>query len=235
MESYCTLQVISPPGFLSFSTWVKLSTNKSNKWITNINSADFYYYSGPQQMVYKSCKLWNVATNYLWLSCMCRGWWLFSVCLCRLGSCGLCPLHTWGRICERLNYGAHSTPVCSTWALQQGIEVKTCHKTYMFSVIMRTWVCFWVVMVLLTVCLYCVRVCRHVTSVRTKAVRVKQPLEPVWPATNMAAGRPSMSHGEICSRHINLTETKEQIVSSALKLKTYTNGILLNIVKEQPF
>lgn len=55
------------------------------------------------------------------------------------------------------------------------------------------------------------RVCRHVISVRTRAERVKQQLEPVWPATNMAAGRPSMSHGETRSHHINLTRQRRRL------------------------
>lgn len=44
----------------------------------------------------------------------------FSLCFCRLGSRCLCPLHTWGGICQCVNYGANSTPVCATWSLQQG-------------------------------------------------------------------------------------------------------------------
>lgn len=65
----------------------------------------------------------------------------------------------------------------------------------------------------------CVCVYRHVISVRTRAERAKQPLEPAWPATNMAADRPSMSHGEPHSHHINLTKTKKQIVFQFLHSK----------------
>lgn len=65
-----------------------------------------------------------------------------------------------------------------------------------------------------------VHVCRHVISVRTKAERVKQPQEPVWPATNMAVDRPSMSRGELHSHDINFATTKKQIVGSVFVQKS---------------
>ncbi len=117
MEQYCVLQVISPldllrPSCLKFP-------NKSNEWITNINSAHFQDLSTWFINLHVNSE--SVATNYLLLSyTMCSGWWVFSVFLCRLGPCGLCPLYTWGGIRQCLNYGAYSTPVSATWALQQG-------------------------------------------------------------------------------------------------------------------
>lgn len=64
--------------------------------------------------------------------------------------------------------------------------------------------------------------CRHAISVRTKAERVKQPQEPVWPATNMAVDRPSMSHGELHSHDIIFTSTKKQIVVSVFHSKVHS-------------
>lgn len=65
--------------------------------------------------------------------------------------------------------------------------------------------------------------CRHAISVRTKAERVKQPQEPVWPATNMAVDRPSMSHGELHSHDFNFTTTKKRIVFSVDSIMTHTH------------
>lgn len=118
----------------------------------------------------------------------------FSLCFCRLGSRCLCPLHTWGGICQCVNYGADSTPVCATWSLQQGSH-HLCDPSILllkhtFTNIFGRWL-----------------MCRHVISVRTKAERVKQLQEPVWPATNMAVDRPSMSRGELHSHDINFTTT----------------------------
>lgn len=73
--------------------------------------------------------------------------------------------------------------------------------------------------------------CRHAISVRTKAERVKQPQEPVWPATNMAVDRPSMSHGELHSHDFNFTTTKKRIVVSVDSIMTHTHiSTLLHIV-----
>lgn len=52
---------------------------------------------------------------------------------------------------------------------------------------------------------------RHVTSARTRAGRAKQPLEPVWPATNMAADRPSMSHGETRSHDTSFQRQRNRL------------------------
>lgn len=65
--------------------------------------------------------------------------------------------------------------------------------------------------------------CRHAISVRTKAERVKQPPEPVWPATNMAVDRPFMSHGELHSNDFNFTTTKKRIVVSVDSLMTHAH------------
>lgn len=145
---------------------------------------------------------------------MCSSWWLCaSVCLCRLGPCSLCSLHTGSGIRQCLDDGAHSTPVCATWSLQQGKNYLLCaFKHVTKSHIQCNYEglsLFWKNKISVCVCLC---VWRHVTSVRTRAERVKLPLEPVWLATNMAAGRPSMSHGESRSHHINLTRQRRRLL-----------------------